>query len=194
MVTAMQKMLLGARGLSARLVRDCRGIAAVEFAVIVPLMLTMFFGTLEFSSGVAVDRKISLVARTLSDLTSQQSTPVTDLDLANFTTAGKAILTPYSTTPLFSTITSLYVDATTKVARVQWSKGSSPRSPGSTVTIPQEIQVAGTYLIMAEVNYRYVPTIGYVMAPTGVPLSDVSYTRPRQGQCVVYIAPPCTKT
>ena len=63
MVTAMQKILLGARGLSAGLVRDCRGIAAVEFAVIVPLMLTMFFGTLEFSSGVAVDRKMTLVAR-----------------------------------------------------------------------------------------------------------------------------------
>jgi Flp pilus assembly protein TadG len=193
MVTAMQKMLLGARGLSARLVRDCRGIAAVEFAVIVPLMLTMFFGTLEFSSGVAVDRKITLVARTLSDLTSQ-STTVTDLDLTNFTTAGKAILTPYSATPLFSTITSLYVDATTKVARVQWSKGSSPRTAGSTVTIPQEIQVAGTYLIMAEVSYRYVPTIGYVMAPTGVPLSDVSYTRPRQGACVLYNTALCTKT
>jgi Flp pilus assembly protein TadG len=193
MVTAMQKMLLGARGLSARLARDCRGIAAVEFAVIVPLMLTMFFGTLEFSSGVAVDRKITLVARTLSDLTSQ-STTVTDLDLANFTTAGKAILTPYSTTPLFSTITSLYVDATTKVARVQWSKGSSPRTAGSTVTIPQEIQVPGTYLIMAEVAYRYVPTIGYVMAPTGVPLSDVAYTRPRQAACVLYSTTQCTKT
>lgn len=193
MVTAVQKILLGARGLSARLVRDCRGIAAVEFAVIVPLMLTMFFGTLEFSSGVAVDRKVTLVARTLSDLTSQ-STTVTDLDLTNFTTAGKAILTPYSVTPLLSTITSLYVDSTTLVARVQWSKGSSPRTAGSTVTIPSQIQVAGTYLIMAEVNYRYVPTIGYVMAPTGVPLSDVSYTRPRQGACVMYSTTVCTKT
>jgi Flp pilus assembly protein TadG len=193
MVTAMQKMLLGARSLSDRLVRDCRGIAAVEFAVIVPLMLTMFFGTLEFSSGVAVDRKLTLVARTLSDLTSQ-STTVTDLDLTNFTTAGKAILTPYSATPLFSTVTSLYVDSSTTVARVQWSKGSTPRTAGSTVTIPSQLQVAGTYLIMAEVAYRYTPTIGYVMAPTGVPLTDVSYTRPRQGACVMYNTTVCTKT
>ena len=50
---------------------DRRGIAAIEFAVIVPLMLVMFFGTVEFSSGVAVDRKVTLMARTLSDLTSQ---------------------------------------------------------------------------------------------------------------------------
>ena len=37
---------------------DCRGNAAIEFAMIVPLMLVMFFGTVEFSSGVAVDRKV----------------------------------------------------------------------------------------------------------------------------------------
>ena len=46
-------------------------IAAIEFALIVPLMLVLFFGTVEFSSGVAVDRKVTLMARTLSDLTSQ---------------------------------------------------------------------------------------------------------------------------
>ena len=40
---------------------------------IVPIMLTLFFGVVEFSSGVAVDRKVTLVARTLSDLTSQSS-------------------------------------------------------------------------------------------------------------------------
>ena len=51
-------------------------------------MLVMFFGTVEFSSGVAVDRKVTLMARTLSDLTSQ-STSVTDTDLANFYDAGQ---------------------------------------------------------------------------------------------------------
>ena len=48
-----------------------RGMAATEFAMIVPMMLVMLFGTIEVSSGVAVNRKVTLVARTLSDLTSQ---------------------------------------------------------------------------------------------------------------------------
>ena len=47
----------------ARLARDNRGNSAIEFAMIVPLMLVMFFGIIEFSSAVAVDRKISLVSR-----------------------------------------------------------------------------------------------------------------------------------
>ena len=61
---------------------------------IVPIMLVLFFGTVEFSSGVAVDRKVTLMARTLSDLTSQ-STSVTDTDLSNFFAASTAIMTPY---------------------------------------------------------------------------------------------------
>ena len=51
--------------------RDRSGIAAIEFAVIVPVMLVMFFGTVEFPPAIAVDRKVTLIARTLSDLTSQ---------------------------------------------------------------------------------------------------------------------------
>src|ERR1700710_45554 len=150
---------------------DRRANAATEFAVIVPLMLTMFFGTVEFSSGVAVDRKVTLMARTLSDLTSQ-STTVTDTDLTNFFAASKGIMTPYSSTPTKGTITELYIDPNTLVARVQWSKGSVPRTAGSTVAIPAALAVAGTYLIFSEVSYLYTPAVGYVMAKAGVTLSD----------------------
>ena len=51
--------------------KDTRGIAATEFAFIVPLMLVMLLGTIEFSSGFAAFRKVTLVARTLTDLVSQ---------------------------------------------------------------------------------------------------------------------------
>jgi Flp pilus assembly protein TadG len=178
------------RRLAADMRADRSGIAATEFAIIVPIMLVMFFGTVEFSSGVAVDRKVTLMARTLSDLTSQ-STSVTSADLTNFFNASRGIMTPYSSTPTLSTISELYVDASLNV-RVQWSQGSAPRGPGSAVTIPTALKVAGTYLIYSEVSYRYVPAVGYVMAPAGVNLSDVSYTRPRHSTCVLYGTTVCT--
>jgi Flp pilus assembly protein TadG len=162
---------------------DCRGIAATEFAFIVPLMLVMFFGTVEISSGVAVDRKVTLMARTLSDLTSQ-SVSVSDTDLTNFFAASTGIMTPYPGTPS-STITELYVDASLS-ARVQWSVGTAPHAQKTTLPIPAQLQVAGTYLIFSEVNYKYVPAVGQVMAKTGITLSDVAYTRPRLAACVTY--------
>jgi Flp pilus assembly protein TadG len=182
---SISKIWLRARLLAVDLLQDCRGIAATEFAVIVPIMLVMFFGTVEFSSGVAVDRKVTLMARTMSDLTSQ-SLSVDDTTMTGFFAASGAIMTPYSSTPTLSTVSELYVDPATLTAKVQWSKGSAARALNSTVTIPTALQVADTYLIFSEVSYRYVPTIGYVMAKAGVNLSDVAYTRPRQSRCVLY--------
>jgi Flp pilus assembly protein TadG len=182
---------LRVRSCAARLMADCRGIAATEFAIIVPMMLVMFFGTLEFSSAVAVDRKVTLMARTLSDLTSQ-SLAVTDADLTNFFAAAGGIMTPYPATPTMSTISELYVDPATKVARVQWSQGSAPHAARDVIAIPPELQVGGTYLIYSEVTYLYVPTVGYVLAAAGKDLKDFSYTRPRQSTCVMYKTTVCT--
>jgi Flp pilus assembly protein TadG len=174
---------------------DSRGIAATEFAFIVPLMLVLFFGTVEFCSAIAIDRKVTLMARTMSDLTSQ-STSVADADIATFFTVASKIIWPYpaaTPSPYFSpptmsgTISELYVDPNTHKAVVRWSKGNTPRTVGATVTtVPTALLVDSTYLIFSEVNYNYVPTVGYVMAKAGVNLSDVAYTRPRQSTCVFY--------
>ncbi|ABE61288.1 TadE-like protein [Nitrobacter hamburgensis X14] len=182
---------------AAAMRRDSRGVAAIEFAMIVPLMLVMLFGTIDVSSGVAVKRKVTLVARTLSDLTSQ-SKVVGDADITNFLAASYGIMWPYPSAPVQATISELYIDPATSVARVQWSQGSSPRGVGSTVSISSDLigkdssdkTLPGQYLIYSEVSYLYQPIVGYVMAKAGVTLSDTAYTRPRQSMCVTYPTPP----
>ena len=184
----MTSIWLRMRHRAFKLLGDKRGVAAVEFAVIVPVMLVLFFGVDEFSSGVAVNRKVTLMARTLSDLTSQ-NVSVSDTQLTNFFNASSAIMTPYPSAPVKATITELYVDPATLQARVQWSKGTAPRATGTTVAIPTALKVGNTYLIFSEVTYKYIPTVGYVMAKTGINLSDSTFTRPRQSLCVIYPAP-----
>jgi Flp pilus assembly protein TadG len=181
---AISKFWRAARLTAYEFLADGRGLAATEFAVIVPLMLVMFFGTVEFSSAVAIDRKVTLMARTLSDLTSQ-STTVADTDMTNFFAASTGIMTPYDSSPVTATISELYVDPSTLQAHVQWSKGSVPRTQKSAVTIPSTLAIGGTYLIFSEVNYNYKPSVGYVLK-SSITLSDVSYTRPRQSTCVYY--------
>jgi Flp pilus assembly protein TadG len=209
---SMYPIFLRLRRAAAAMQADCRGIAATEFAVIVPVMLVMFFGTVEISSGVAVDRKVTLVARTLSDLTSQTLASVSDTDLRNFFAASASILSPYSATPTEPTISEVYVDAM-KIAKVQWSKSAtiamvsgapqatlkdSARKKGDIVSLPEALLIPDTYLIWSEVDYRYVPAVGHFMDKTnGVLLQDKAYTRPRQSRCVDYpaaVSPnlPCT--
>ncbi len=205
---SISKIWRRARLAAGDLARDCGGVAATEFAVIVPMMLVMFFGTVEFSSGVAVDRKVTLVARTLSDLTSQSlpsaplssSAVVADSDLQNIFTASIKILTPYAATPTKPTLSEIYVNSSL-VARIQWSKAAtiasgatqatlaaSSRNAGDIVTsiVPAPLLIKQTYLILSEVSYLYIPTVGYVMGKAGVTLNDVAYTRPRQVTCVTY--------
>lgn len=208
----MSRVWLRMRLAAARLVSDSSAIAATEFAVIVPIMLVMFFGTVEFSSGVAVNRKVTLVARTLSDLTSQSPpatttqmySTVNDTYLQNVFTASIAVLQPYVATPTQATVSEVYVDIN-KIATIQWSKAAtiaagasqatlttSAHNAGDVVTLPSTLLVKQTYLIYSEVRYLYTPTVGYVMGKAGVTLSDVSYTRPRQVACIVYNAVPAT--
>jgi Flp pilus assembly protein TadG len=183
------------------LIGDCNAVAAIEFAMIVPIMLVMFFGTVEFSSAVAVNRKVTLIARTLSDLTSQ-SLSVSNTDLTNFFTASNAIMTPY---PPLSTqvayLCELYVDPATLRAKVEWNMSATFNSAGVVtvaagsavncpIAIPSQLAVGGTYLIYSKVIYPYTPAVGYLGAIPTFSLNDVSYTRPRQSKCVIYPTPP----
>ena len=178
--------------------RDASGVAAVEFAMIFPLMLVAFFGTVEICAAVAIDRKVTLIARTVSDLTSQQQSNVASANLMGIFTYGLLIITPYSTSPLKGQVSEIYVDSNGK-ATIQWSQGAT--MTGNTVTlvassrnynddvtsvVPTALLVKQTYLIFSEIKYQYLPVGGgYVMSTAGINLSDVSYTRPRQSTCIV---------
>src|SRR3954471_10748433 len=105
-VKPMMDMWLRVRRSAQDLFGDVSGLAATEFAIVVPVMLLLFFGTDEFASGIAVNRKVTVMARTLSDLTSQ-NVSIADTQLTNFYNASAAIMTPYSATPVRSTITEL---------------------------------------------------------------------------------------
>lgn len=184
--------LLRLRQHVAALHRNNSGLAAVEFAMIIPLMAALLVGTNEFAAGVAVDRKVTLMARTLSDLTSQ-NTKVTDDQLTNFFNASKAIMTPYTATPVQGTISELYINPDTLKARVQWSQGVETHADGDIIDIPDALKVGDTYLIYSEVKYKYVPSVAWFINKTdGITLRDVSYTRPRQGLCVTYKTDTCT--
>ena len=179
---------LRARALVAALLKNTSAIAAVEFAMILPILLVLFFGTVEIGTGVAVYRKVTLMAHTLSDLTSQ-SVEVQDADLLNFFNASTGVMSPYSAGPISQTITEIWVNPSGQ-AFVQWSQGSAPLTVGNSFSnLPPNLAVANTYVIFSQVTYLYTPVVGYVMSKNGITLSDFAYTRPRQFACVLYDPP-----
>lgn len=177
---------------ASRLRSDTRGLAAVEFAVIVPMMLVLFFGLIEISNGVAADRKVTLTARALSDLISQAVT-VTDTDINESFAASKGVMTPFDASTIKSVVSEVKIDASGN-ATIAWSKANAngtKRVTGSAVTIPSSLAVPNTFLIWSEVSYTYKPSVGWVVGSAGIPLSEQFFTRPRQSNCVLYNQSSC---
>ncbi len=159
-----------------RLARDTRGVSAVEFALIAPLMVSLYLGCVEISDGVSAQRKVTLIASTLANLTAQ-STSLSTSDVSNILDASTAIIYPYSSSTLKMTISCIAVDAN-KNATVKWSVTRNGTALSGSVTLPTALQVANTQLVYSQASYGYKPAIGYTITGT-LTLSEQMYMMPR---------------
>ncbi len=154
------------------------GISAVEFALIAPLMAIIYFGCIELSFMMVLDRKVTGATATLGDLTARASS-VTNSELDDIFEATRMVMQPHDITEARMRITSLYEDGgDTKVA---WSEGCnlSSYSTDQLVTIPNNLVPTGGTIIMAEIEYDYNSVLGYFFT-TSKTLTDKFYLRPRR--------------
>jgi Flp pilus assembly protein TadG len=185
----MSKPLAFLREFVQKARQDQRGIAAIEFALILPFMLTLYLGIVELSKGYMASQRMTLVARTLADLTAQQqqlqtgsTTNVTDSIMSNIFAASSAIMAPYDSSKLTMTVSQIKLqlksdNITCCDAKTDWTianNGGTKRpcqvlSPGnaapvSTSTIPtgftQSPSTTGA-LIVADVTYQYIPGFSF---------------------------------
>lgn len=223
MKNAAQILLQRARGTISRLSGEDRGVAAVEFALILPLMLTIYLGTSEISLAVIASRDVELVARAVADLVSQQpsGTYLDDTQMTPIWSAANAIMSPYPTTTLKMTVTSIKfvtggvtADAnggSSKYdAKVQWSilgpNGGALRPCNTTLTpvangsgyaataVPVGLYVATT-LIASDVAYQYTPTFGNALftgLPSALNMNSTIFMKPRASD-VLYTGTAGTK-
>ena len=168
-------------GKLARFGRDRRGVSAVEFALVAPVMVALYLGCVELSDGIAVDRKVSLTAAALANLVSEVTGPgsppsLSTGDMTNVFNAASAIIQPYSAGNMKMTVSCLSVDANKNVT-TKWT-ATSNGGVGGTASVPADLTVANTQLILAQVSYAYKPIVGYTISGT-LTLSDKMYMMPR---------------
>jgi Flp pilus assembly protein TadG len=165
--------------------RDRRGVSAVEFAFIAPVMIGLYLGCVEISDGVAVDRKVSLVAGALANLTASCGSSnansgscanniLSATEMNNILAASSAIIAPYNAINLTMTVSCLSVDANKNVT-MKWSTGTLQ---SGSVTIPPALAAVPGTLIYSTVSYAYTPIVGYTITGS-LTLSDHMYMSPR---------------
>lgn len=180
MMTLDRIMSSFARRIGAlHLVRDVRGVSAVEFALVLPLMVALYLGLSEASQAIAIDRKLSLTAHALSDLASQAPSTISNADMTNILNASTSVMAPFSTTTLGITVSAINIDSNGK-ATIGWSdtRGGTARAVGSSVTVPSALATPSSQLILSEVSFNYKPAIGYTITGT-LTMTDKMYMVPR---------------
>lgn len=169
-----------------RLASDRSGVALVEFAVTLPFLIALYFGSFQLCDAISAYRKVTTTTRALADLTSQY-TQVSDTDLDTILGASQQIMTPYSYQNAKITITQVKIDASGN-STVEWSRGMNINglTPGATFNVPASIKVNGTYLLVASTDYTYVP----VVAPTlfgNIAMHDQIILSPRASASVKHL-------
>lgn len=175
----MKAMTLRMTRLLRSFKRDHDGASAIEFALLAPLMITLYFGCVEITDGISVDRKVTLTAGALANLTAQSET-ISLTGMSNILNASAAIIKPYSVGNLAATITCLKINSE-GVAKVAWSAtlNGTARAKDSIVTLPSTaLAKPDTSLVWSEVSYNYTPVVGYTITGT-LSLTDQMYMSPR---------------
>ena len=167
-----------------RLVRDQRGVSAVEFALIAPVMIFFYFGLAEFCQGYMAQKRMGHAAAMVGDLVSQSTSDITAEQVDDMFAIGNLILKPFPATSLNLRVTSVtrQVDDTVKV---DWSKGRglSALAKGAVVTIPADLIEDGESIVISESNYTYDSAAKYLV-PNGITFNQKHYLRPRAVQKV----------
>ena len=181
---------------------DRRGIAAVEFALIMPILLIMYFLTMEASQAIETSKKVSRIGSMVADLVTQQ-TSVLKADVDAIMQIGSVTLQPYNRSNPTITITAIQVSADGTQALVVWSRklvaGVASRGAAATTatTVPAALRVANTFLIRVESNLGYTPVIawsassqqklGLTSAFSNINMGETYFLRPRRS-----VAIPCS--
>ena len=194
------------RGISAvaakatRFLRDRRGVAAIEFAFIVPVLLIMYFITMEASQAIETSKKVSRIGSMVADLITQQQT-VVKADLDAIMKIGTSTLQPYNRSSPSIIITAIQItDEASPKVQVAWSRKlvgttySADAAVNSITTVPTTLKIRNTFLIRVESNLGYQPIItwsadsaqrlGLTSAFNNISMGETYYLRPRRSPTI----------
>jgi Flp pilus assembly protein TadG len=141
------------KALLKRFCRDRRGVGAVEFAIIVPLLLMIYISSVELTIGYGVAKRATRAAGTIADNVAQQS-KINKAYLKTMNDAAAAIFAPSSTSDLKLKLSGIGIDAAGK-ATILWSwsqDNTRPYAVGSLAAVPTELKKPDSTLVHAEVT------------------------------------------
>jgi Flp pilus assembly protein TadG len=158
--------------------RDAAGVAAIEFAMILPLMLALYLGGVELAKGLSVQYKVALAARAVADLATQYSS-INNATMSSILGAASTVVSPYAISNMAVTVSEVTTDSSGH-GTITWSDSlnGTPYTVGQAYALPTALQTPSTSLILGEVTYPYQPSLGYGFSGT-INIYQNTYFYPR---------------
>ncbi len=164
--------------------RDRAGVAMVEFALIMPILATIFFGLFEGSQAILAYMKLVAATQTIADLITQQQT-VSSTDMDNFNTAGQLVMTPFTAANFGFAATSVTFDINTGTAAVAWQQTRNANPLANATTLAAGYGQKGESVIIVQGNYAYSSLFHYVL-PGSITMTQLAFSRPRLVASIPY--------
>lgn len=166
------------------LLRDGRGVAALELALVVPVMLVLFFGTVEITQLIRASNKLDIATQSIENMIAGQKSVAT-ADVDNAYKGGQLIMAPFGATLAIAAV-SVTFDSSGAPSGVAWQvlEGGATAVPGATACA----MVAGLgrgndSVILVQGRYGYSAAVHYIL-PASFSLSYVAFGRPRNVNAV----------
>nr|WP_321985774.1 TadE/TadG family type IV pilus assembly protein [uncultured Lichenicoccus sp.] len=177
-----------------RLRHDQHGVAALELALTAPLMLILFFGTVEVTQLIRVSNKLTLATQAIANIIGGQN-PATVLNVGNAYVGGEFVMTPFvNSTPLLATIASVTYDSSGNPSQLAWQiteGGASAMSVATACSLAKGYGVGSDSVIIVQASYSYAAITHYIL-PSSYALSHVAYGRPRNVAAIAGVSSPLT--
>lgn len=176
-----------------RFIADKRGVSAVEFALIAPLMILIYLGTAEAALMLMMDRKVTNAASTLGDLVARTPCIANQAEIEGVFDAARSVMAPYNTedNALKLRVYSIKLEnLADEEYELQWEELSDESMPDFTgePSLPDNLlTVEGTGVVVAEASYEYDPPFGQILEDSIVLKSKI-YFSPRRS---ITVENPC---
>lgn len=153
------------------------GTALIEFALILPIMITLFLGVFEGTRIVAASMRLANAAQSVADMVAQQSN-VTATMMTNFCSGGQLSMTPLPGASLQIAVTE--VTNTGAGLTVDWNDttcNSATAIANATTLATSLVPNTNDSVIIVQATYAYTSPISYVFAKSYT-LTQTTYQRP----------------
>jgi Flp pilus assembly protein TadG len=176
------------------LLDDRSGTAAIEFAIVLPGLLTLAIGCYEAANLILADLKLEAAAETAADLVAQTrvNTYLQSSDFTNITNAATQVMTPFPTSSNRLQIAYASITYNTGSPVIDWHVEVNNATPINVSSLPNSANPANLgnetvnstdSVIVAQVTYAYTSPVSYVLH-SSYTLSQAALNRPRYMSCV----------